>query len=116
MPFLKASFPHKEAVSPAGDLSAATQETDGEDAIEEERGEGAATVGGACAPTVGASLPASSSNGLGHHGEPARPEHATEGRPIEEEREVQDEDEERVPAKLVCAPRTPSQSERERAA
>ena len=55
----------------------------------------------------------SGQDGLGHHGEPARPEQATGGRPIEEEQEVQEENEEIVPARVVRAPRTPSQSERE---
>ena len=112
MPFLKASPLCKRAVSPGGDISAVTQEDVEEHTIEKERGRDAATVGGACAPTVGASLPASSSNGLGHHGEPARSEQATEGRPTEEEHDVQEENEERVPVTIVRAPRTPSQSER----
>ena len=111
MPFLKASLPHKEVVSPGGDISAVTQEKKEEITTEEERGREATAVGGACAPTSGAALPSSSSNGLGHHGEPAQPEEGEVGEPHEEEIEVEEEHGDGTPARLLRAPRTPSQSE-----
>ena len=71
MPFLKASHPHKEAVSPEGDISVVTQEGKDRHTIEEEMGRGGPAGGGARASPVGPSRPSASSNGLGHHGEPA---------------------------------------------
>ena len=113
VPFLKASRPHKEAVSPGGDISAVTQERKEESTNEEERSRETTAVGGACAPTSGASRPSSSSNGLGHHGEPARPEESEVREPRGEEIENEEEHETGALARLVRAPRTPSQSERE---
>ena len=78
-----------------------------------ETGEKSDTVGGgARASPIVASRP-DSPNGLGHHGEPAEPEEGEEGEPHEREQGSQEENEERAPAKLIRAPRTPSQSERE---
>ena len=109
-PFLKASCPHKATVSPEGGLAVSTQSERG---IGEEEAREVDTGGGACASPVETSRPASSSNGLGHHGEPAEPEEVEEGEPREIEQGSQEEKEEKAPAKLMRAPRTPSQSERE---
>ena len=84
-PFLKASSPHKEAVRPEGSISTATQEGQEEQPTGEDRGGGATTVGGACAPTVEVSRPGSSSNGLGYQGEPAEPEEDKEDQPRKDE-------------------------------
>ena len=65
------------------------------------------------ARSVEASLPASSSNGLGHHGEPAQHDEGREERCLDDEQGAQEDNAEGAPAKLVRAPRTPSQSERE---
>ena len=74
VPFLEACFPSKEAVSPGGGINAATRSDQEEGMTEEEIDGGTPEVGSACAPLSGAAPSASSSNGLGHHGEPAAPE------------------------------------------
>ena len=109
-PFLKASCPQKAAVSPEGGLAVSTQS---EREIGEEEGREVDTGGGARASPVEVSPGASSSNGLGHHGEPAEPTESRTERSREGEAEGQEEDEVGTPAKIVRAPRTPSQSERE---
>ena len=111
-PFLKAGCPYKEAVSPEGGIAVATQERD-EEGVTEDQDNEANTDRSARARSVEASLPASSSNGLGHHGELAGPEEGEVREPQEEEIEVEEEHQAGAPAKLVRAPRTPSQSERE---
>ena len=112
-PFLKACSPFQRAVRPEGGIAVATQSQTREPATEEARDEDTAAVGGACAPTAGGESSASSSNGLGHHGEPAEPTGDRTERSQEEEVEGQEENEVGSPAKLMRAPRTPSQSERE---
>ena len=109
IPFLKASCPYKEAVSPEGGIAVATQETTAEGVTEDQVRE-ANTDRSARARSVEASLPASSSNGLGHHGEPAGPEEGEVREPQVEETEVEEEYQYGAPARLVRAPSTPSQS------
>ena len=112
-PFLKASSPSKGAVSPVGNTAAVAQERK-ENSATEDGGEGETpTGGGACASPVGDS-PASSSNGLGHHGEPAEPESKKDEEPRSgDEHGAEEENQNGRPARLLRAPRTPSQSERE---
>ena len=111
-PFLEACLPSKEAVSPEGDIHAVTQNEQQDGATGDADGS-TPGVGSACAPLPGVSPSASSSNGLGHHGEPADSEEGERDRPQEKGDEAQEEQEAGVPARLVRAPRTPSQSERE---
>ena len=60
----------------------ATQEKAGEHVTEDQDNGEATTGGGACASPGEASLPGSSTDGLGHHGEPARPEEGNVGIPL----------------------------------
>ena len=96
-----------------GGIAVATQETKEESATEDQENREATRGGGACASPVEASLPASSINGLGHHGEPAKTEDPKDEEPQEgEEPGAEEEREQGPPAKLLRAPRTPSQSEK----
>ena len=73
-PFLKASLPHTEAVSPEGGSLIVTRQQRNLYATEEEEQGDATTGGGARAPPVEVSPGDSPPNGLGHHGGPAEPE------------------------------------------
>ena len=91
----------------------ATQEEEDEQATEEERGRENPVGGGACASPAGVTRTSSHADGLRHHGDPAEPEEGKSEEPQETEDQAQEEDEGGPPAKLIRAPRAPSQSERE---
>ena len=96
-----------------GNIAAVAQEEKEEQATEGRREGETPTGGGACASPVGDS-PASSSNGLGHHGEPAEPASKKDEEPQDgDEHGAEEEKQDGTPARLLRAPRTPSQSERE---
>ena len=81
---------------------------------EDDTAQGTPGVGSARAPPSGVASAESSPNGLGQYGDPAAPEE----RRVKEEPQTdaptaQEENENGAPAKLVRAPRSPSQSERE---
>ena len=111
-PFLKACSPPKEAVSPEGDIAAVAREDEEESAT---TGEGDRTPGegGARAPSSGVEPVELSHDGLSHHGDPAEPEVKGEGKTQGTPSGAEEENEIGTPAKLVRAPRSPSQSERE---
>ena len=110
--FLKACSPPKEAVSPEGDIAAVTRREEEESATKGE-GDRAPGEGGACAPSPGVKAVESSHDGLSHHGEPAVPVETPEGETRGESEKETDVDETEPRGKLVRAPRSPSQSERE---
>ena len=96
-----------------GNTAAVAQEEKEEQATEDRREGETPTGGGACASPAGVTRSSSHADGLRHHGDPAEPEEGNDGELPEEELEVQEENRDGPPAKLVRAPRTPTQSETE---
>ena len=87
-----------------GNTAAVAQEEKEDQATEDGREGETPTGGGACASPVGDS-PASSSNGWGHHGEPAEPENQKDEELQEEERlGAEEENETAVPGQTRQSP------------